>query len=254
LRVLLSTDVKVPTALFLWDERWSPALVGLVAGKLVERYARPVVVVGAHAGQWIGSGRSIPAYDVTTALRSIGDGILARVGGHAQACGFALNDGARLAELGERLRGHAQTALEHENLMPTIVVDLEIPLEAVDLPLAESLDRLAPFGEGNRRPMFVSRAVRLVTADVMGSAKNHLRLTLVTARGRRLKALGFKMGERVIELAVGQALDVAYTVAVNEWNGVRSAECHLVDFQVCSSSFVPMVVHAAIQGRPELAL
>lgn len=222
---------RPPQAIMLWDARWSPALVGLVAGKLLERFARPIAVVGFHEGTWIGSGRSIPAYDITQGIKAAGEGILTRAGGHVQACGFALKEEEQLSCLGERLVEHARGALGDESLRPTIEIDMEIPLEAVDMTLAESLDLLAPFGEGNRRPVFVSRGVRVVGVDVMGSAKNHLRLTLLTARGHRLKGLGFKMGERVVELAVGQVLDIAYTVAINEWNGRRTAECRLIDFK-----------------------
>lgn len=222
---------NLPNAITLWNADWSPALVGLVAGKLLERFARPITVVGQHEGTWIGSGRSIPVYDITQGVRLAGEGILTRAGGHVQACGFALKDESLLPAFADALAKHAGKVLEMTQLVPSVDVDAEISLQAVELPLAEDLDRLAPFGEGNRRPVFISRNVRVIAIDLIGAAKNHLRLTVATPGGRRVKALGFKLGERVMELEVGAAIDLVYTVAINEWNGRRDAECRLIDFK-----------------------
>ncbi len=224
----------LPKAIVLWKETWSPSLVGLVAGRFVEKFGRPVVAVGSHEGTWIGSGRSIAAYNITAGMRASGEGILTRVGGHVQACGFALNDATRLPELSERLVAHATAALSDEQIIPELLIDAEIPLEAVDLALTEQITSLAPFGMGNARPLFVSRGCSIVNADRIGSTKSHLRLTLLTARGRRVKAIGFKMGERFSDISIGGSMDLVYHVAVNEWNGSRSAECRIVDF-VCIS-------------------
>lgn len=223
-----------PHAIMLWDERWSPALVGLVAGKLLERFARPIAVVGCHAGTWIGSGRSIAAYNITEGIRRAGEGMLTRAGGHVQACGFALTHADGLTDLAERLAAHAKQSLGDGLLVPTLELEADISLEAVDMSLTESVERLAPFGEGNRRPVFVSRSVRVAAIDVIGSSKNHLRLTVVTPRGRRVKALGFKLGERVVELSSNAVIDLVYTLAINEWNGQRSAECRIIDFRLCT--------------------
>lgn len=221
----------LPHAITLWKENWSPALVGLVAGKLLERFARPITVVGQHEGTWIGSGRSIPAYDITQGVRLAGEGILTRSGGHVQACGFALKDETRLTEFAEALAKHAKEQLEPHQLVPTINIDADMSLDMVEMPFAEDIARLEPFGEGNRRPIFLSRNVRIAALDLIGANKNHLRLTLITPRGRRVKALGFKLGERVMEVSVGAAIDLVYTVAINEWNGRKDAECRLLDFK-----------------------
>ncbi len=220
-----------PHTIMLWDESWSPALVGLVAGKMLERFSRPIAVVGSHEGQWIGSGRSIPSYDITAGIQAAGDGLLSRSGGHGQACGFAIKDPAQLPELATRLNAHAETLLAKDQLVPTVNIDAEISLDDVALEMADDVARLEPFGEGNRRPNFLSKNVRIAAIDLIGSAKNHLRLTLVSPKGRRVKALGFKIGERVIELSVGAAIDIVYTIAINEWNGSKNAECRIIDFK-----------------------
>lgn len=217
----------------LWKKGWSPALVGLVAGKFADRFARPVIIIGHHQGTWIGSGRSIRMYDITEAVRSAGEGILTRVGGHPQACGFALQDEARLQELSERLTAHASSALSEECLIPTIQIDAELPLASITPSFVEDLERLAPFGEGNRRPVFLSRRLPVVSADLMGAQKNHLRLVILAEDGRRIKCVGFKEGARLSELKIGEPIDLVYTMTVNEWNGRKEAELRLID--LCTS-------------------
>ncbi len=214
----------------VWDRDWSPALAGLVAGRFAEKYGKPVIVVGHHAGTWIGSGRSVPAYDITEAVRSSGEGVLTRVGGHAQACGFSLPHEELLSGLAERLAAHARA---HEGLAayrPALDIEQEISLSQLDPAFVEEVERLAPFGEGNRRPLFVSRACPVVTADLIGSQKNHLRVQVMAPSGRRVKLLGFKQGDRLSEIPAGQTVDVVYTVCINEWNGRREAEGRMVDF------------------------
>ncbi|MSR85731.1 single-stranded-DNA-specific exonuclease RecJ [Candidatus Uhrbacteria bacterium] len=252
--IILKTQYPIlnTSAIALWDTRWSPSLVGLVAGKFADRYARPTIVIGFYEGKWIGSGRSIPGFDITAAMRSVGDGLLTRVGGHPQACGFALDDEKKLASLADRLQAHVSSKLKQEDCVPVMMIDAEISLDQIDESFAQTINHLEPFGEGNRRPMFVSRNCLVVAVDLIGSQKNHLRLGLLAPNGRRIKALGFKIGDRVSEVAIGKTIDLVYHVAINEWQGTRTIECRLIDF-VCTSSFAPTEAHVAIQAQPALA-
>jgi single-stranded-DNA-specific exonuclease len=220
--------VDGPKVLLLWDKRWSPALVGLVAGRLLERYARPVVAIGHHEGQWIGSGRSIISYNITEAMRTSGEGILTRVGGHVQACGFAFEDETRLSELSERLHAHAAERLTSENLVPKKTYDGELDLGDVQAELIRVLDQFEPFGEGNPRPLFCTRRVLITAVGVMGTEGRHLRMT-VAAGGAFLKCVGFGMGSRLGELRVGGTVDLLYHVNMNKWNGREEPQAMLVD-------------------------
>lgn len=221
-----------PKIILLWDKRWSPALVGLVAGRLMERYARPVVAIGQHEGQWIGSGRSISSYNITDAMRVSGEGILTRVGGHVQACGFAFEDEARLPELSDRLHAHAAERLMADALIPKKMYDAELHLTEVNAELIRILDQFEPFGEGNARPLFCTRRVLITSIGVMGTEGRHLRMT-VSAGGGFLKCVGFSMGERLEELRVGGTVDLLYHVNMNKWNGREEPQAMLVD--VCVS-------------------
>lgn len=213
------------------DERWSPSLVGLVAGRFLEKYWKPVVAIGAHDGTWIGSGRSMEAFHVTEAVKKAGEGILTRAGGHKQACGFALTDATRIPLFEERLQEHARTWLTEETLMPTLTIDADIPLSFVTLEEASRVEQLQPFGEGNRRPVFCARRCIVGSVDRMGATQQHLRLQLVDENGRRVKFVGFNQAELGKDLAPGQRIDIAFTIAINEWQGMRTAEGRIVDIR-----------------------
>lgn len=221
------SDDKV---IVLWKENWSPSLVGLVAGRYADLYSRPVVVIGQHDGQWIGSGRSIPTYNITDAVKAAGEGILTRSGGHMQACGFALEDASKLDEFKRRLVENAKS-IPDEDLTPLLNIDAEIPLLSVTPKTAEAVEGMEPFGMGNPKPIFATKNARVISCDTMGASGSHLRLALLDENGRKVKAVGFKMGSRLLEILNKQNIDVAYNIAINEWQGIRNAECHLVDFR-----------------------
>jgi single-stranded-DNA-specific exonuclease len=218
----------------LWKENWSPSLVGLVAGRFADKFAKPVIGIGFHEKHWIGSGRSIPSYNITEAVKAAGEGILTRSGGHAQACGFALEDTSMIPTFRDRLIEHASSMPKNE-MIPLLNIDADIPLSALNMEAAETVASLEPFGMGNPQPVFVSRKCRVLSSGTMGSTNAHLRFQLLDDTGRVVKAVAFKMGERANEAPMGTSIDVVYNMSVNEWNGKRSAEAHVIDFRPCIS-------------------
>lgn len=214
----------------LWHEDWSPSLVGLVAGRVMERTGRPVIAIGRHGSTWIGSGRSPACFDVTAAMRTAGEGILTRVGGHVQACGFALESPDKLPDLRERLLKHAETALKGVLLQPELKIDAEIPLEAINWNLWEDLVRCEPFGQENPRPVFCLRRAFIAKAERISEGK-HLRVQVVAPSGKSLKLMAFSYPADAWLPAPGTWADLALNVSVNEWQGVRTLEGRLVDMQ-----------------------
>lgn len=216
----------------LWSSEWSPALVGLVAGKFLDRIGKPTIAIGKHGSRWIGSGRSFPSYDITQAVKIAGEGLLTHSGGHIQACGFSFDDDAHLPLFIERLQQHATQSIKEEDCVPLLEIDADIALEEINWQLVETIIRLEPFGEGNKRPMFVTRGLTVVSLDLVGQQQNHVRCRLRSPAGRTEQFIGFKLGDRAEECAVGNTVDVVYDVGVNEWNGRRDIQCKLVDFRV----------------------
>ena len=216
----------------LWHETWSPALVGLVAGKIADRYGLPAVAIGKHGSQWIGSGRSYPAYDITAAVRRVGDGLLTRSGGHVQACGFSLADDQNVPVFADRLRQDAGERLTDGALGPILEVDAELPLEDISWPLVETLSTFAPFGCGNPEPTFMSQGLMVAGASTVGQDGRHLRFVAKSPRGTVQKFIAFNQGKRAAEATVGSMIDVAYHVGANEWNGRKEIQCKVADFRM----------------------
>jgi single-stranded-DNA-specific exonuclease len=215
----------------LWHETWSPALVGLVAGRIADRYGMPTVAIGKHGDHWIGSGRSFPAYDITAAVKRVGDGLLTRSGGHIQACGFALADDHHVPVFADRLREDAVTNVRTEDLGPTLDLDALIGLDQADDRLVEELKRFAPFGCGNAEPVFGARALRVLSAGTVGQNGKHLRFVAKDASGAVQKFIGFNFGNRAEDVRPDASIDVAFQVNENEWNGRTEVQCKVIDLQ-----------------------
>lgn len=223
-------DQPEESAIFLWNEEWSPALVGLVAGRFVERFARPTVVVGSHEGVWIGSGRSTSTYDITAAMRAAGGDRLTRIGGHIQACGFALSDPMHLPKIAEELHAHAADVFRDGRPTPTLLIDADLPLANVNEAFVEEIKKLEPYGEGNPKPLFRSENVLVTKVDTIGSTQAHLRMSVADG-GVMRKTIGFKLGSRASELSVGTRVDLVYHVSINVWNGRSEVQLIVKDFQ-----------------------
>lgn len=217
--------------LVLWDKEWSPALVGLVAGRFLDRYGKPCVCIGKHGDKWIGSGRAPSFYNITEAVRSSGEGLLTRAGGHAQACGFSFVQDEQAPLFAQRLREHALISLANENLKPEIEIHAELRLEDLDWELIKTLQYFEPYGIGNPRPLFQTQNLEVTERSNVGQIGSHMRCLLRSDSGLVQKFMGFRMGERLEEMTVGSKVDVVYDVGVNEWNGQRTIECKLNDFR-----------------------
>jgi len=224
-------DAPSGALLYAVGARWPAGVVGLVAGKLAERFNRPALVLTKAHGQYVGSGRSIEAFDITAALKEVAD-LLDRFGGHPQACGLSLKNDVDPHELGVRLERIARRRLENRDVTPTIEIDAEVVLDDVNWKLVEDVQRLAPFGMDAERPRFLARGMRVVAVDTVGKDGNHLRLHVRHATSEVRKTIGFRFGAWVERLKRGDSVDCVFEVGVNEWNSNREIELKLLDLDL----------------------
>lgn len=215
----------------LWRDDWSPALVGLVAGRVADRFGVPVIAIGKHGGQWIGSGRSIPSYDITEAVRRAGEGLLTRSGGHAQACGFAFTEDEHLPIFADRLRSDAEERIDRALLGPAMDIHAEISLQDINWKLIEDLAGMEPYGAQNPAPVFIVRNAEVVSSSTVGKDGKHLRLTVRSPDSVPRPFIAFGFGHRVSEAMHRNRLDIACTIGVSEWNGKKDIQCKVVDFR-----------------------
>jgi len=221
-------------ALVLAGRGWHVGVIGIVAGRLAEKYHRPVVLisldeVGVKPG--VGSARSIRKFDLHQALTAQGHHLVA-FGGHAAAAGLKIEEG-RLEDFRADFCEFAAAALSTGDLEQELRIDAEAPLSAFSLAAVEQIERLAPFGQGNARPMFCASQIRLdESPKTMGGSGRHLSLR-VSQHGTQMRAVAFGAAEWAEDLArVEGPLDLAFRPVINEFRGRRNVELQLADWRV----------------------
>ena len=207
-RCLETPVTDTEAALVFWGEGWHRGVVGIVASRVMQRYHRPAIVMGVETGVAQGSGRSIAAFHLLDALESMRE-LFTKFGGHAHAAGLTL-PAASLETFRDRLQAWAGERLTPEDMCPTVEVDALLTLPEIDEDLWAALERIAPFGMDNPRPLFALRGVQLAGPPQLWKEK-HLKL-VVKQGGRTMVLKGFGLGDRAGELASGGALDIAFEI------------------------------------------
>jgi single-stranded-DNA-specific exonuclease len=220
-------------ALVLAGAGWHAGVIGIVASRMVETFGRPTLLVALpERGERIasGSGRSIAGFPLHEALRYCDDLLLSH-GGHHAAAGFRLVPD-RLDALRERFCEYAERYFPSGPPTPTLRIDAEAPLSVFTVRMVESLRPLEPYGAGNRQPLFLASDLRLAGEPrVVGKDQNHLSFR-VCQGGVTLKAIAFKMADRIDELrSAGGACSLVFTPKINDWQGRTSVDLEVVDLQ-----------------------
>ena len=219
-------DIGAHNLLVVWAEGWHRGVIGIVASKLVETFARPAIVLSIDGDVAHGSGRSIPGFNLLEALEQCAD-VFVRYGGHKQAAGMVLETG-RLKELRTRLAAYADETLGPEDLRPRLTVDGPLPLTAIGSRLIADLGALEPFGPGNRRPVFHAVPVEVVDGP-HPLKQRHLRMT-VRQGGAKFRAIAWRAAERAaVYERHGSGLDLAFSLAENIYRGESFLELSVAD-------------------------
>jgi single-stranded-DNA-specific exonuclease len=200
----------------LASEDWHVGVIGIVASRLVERFQRPVVLIAGSEDGWRGSGRSVSSFDLHGALAACSEH-LERFGGHRAAAGLSI-DPANVAAFTEAFAAHADETLTDLDLRPVTVVDAIVSAEDLTLPLAQELDRLAPFGLGNPDITLLVPGTQPVSPATVGDGK-HLRFR-VRQNGRDAgSAIAFGQGSQLDRVRAEGLFDLACRLKENHWNG-----------------------------------
>lgn len=233
------------------DQIWNEGVIGLVAGKITERYHRPSLIISrlVEAAEFDpqtkklvpkkiafkGSGRSIEGFNLIAAIESCSEH-LEKFGGHPMACGFSVSSPEKLKAFLEKLKELADSGLEESVLAPKLKIEAEIPFIAIEFPLAEAINRLAPFGQNNPQPRFVSRRLRIDDIMTMGFDGKHIKMRFSQfdeekKETRSFWGLAFGGAESYKEYVVGDLVDLAYYLEINEFNGRRELQLKIIDLQ-----------------------
>ena len=217
------------------SEGWHPGVVGLVAARLKEKFARPAFAIALEPGGiGTGSGRSIPGVDLGKAVRhAVEQGLLIKGGGHAMAAGVTLRK-ERLAEFRAYLESALAADVAEARHVNEILIDGAISARAATPELVATLNRAGPFGSGNPEPIVALPSHQLVYADEVGQA--HLKLRFKSGDGATVNAIAFrsvgqKLGNALVQHR-GQVLHVAGTLTVDRYQGVERVQLRVLDVAV----------------------
>jgi single-stranded-DNA-specific exonuclease len=237
LRILAAMQMRVDTdeelqrafCLVVDGEGWHRGVIGICATRLVERYGKPTLVISRDGEEGHGSGRSIAGFHLLDALEQEScRRLFTRFGGHSHAVGFALPC-ANIASLRAAMDGYARTKLSAVDLQPTLEIDGELSLDEVSPKLFDCLRQLEPFGQGNREPVFVTKATRLIgPARVL--KEKHMKLRVAGQNGRAFDVLAWRMADTLqpLNLLVGESLDLAFRLEENhhpDFGGLQLVLC-----------------------------
>ncbi len=212
------------------DEDYPAGIVGLVAGRLSGEFYRPTVVVKIGKQQSNGSCRSIPEFNIVQALNQCRH-LFTNFGGHPQAAGFTLPT-KNLPHLKAALLELATAELAGVDLRPHLDIDAEIKLTDLGGNTFPTLQKLAPFGQGNPNPTFLSREVEVIDCRTIGSNGEHLKLKLLQD-GFLWDGIAFQAGDYRREIA--PLMDIVYYLELDQWRGEQRLRLNLLDFAPAKS-------------------
>ena len=216
------------------------SFAGILAGRLRERYYRPAIVLTMTAeGLLKGSGRSIEEYNMCEGLAACQEYLL-KFGGHAMAAGLTL-ELAKMEELRRAL--NSQCMLDDSDMVPTLHIDVPMPIHYVSFALIEQLELLAPFGRANEKPLFAEAKLKVISARVLGKTGNVLKLVLENETGASCEAIYYEVQEfldnirhwfgadecdQILHGWLNKVvLDVVYYPTINEYNGTKSVQLRI---------------------------
>jgi single-stranded-DNA-specific exonuclease len=221
-------DIGARSILVVAGEGWHRGVIGIVASKLVDAFHRPAIVLSVEGDLAQGSCRSIPHFDLLSALERCA-GHLLRFGGHKQAAGLTL-EAARIRDFRLAVNDIADETLGPDDLMPRLRIDADLDFRTITGDVAAGVAALAPFGAGNPRPVFAARGVEIVDGPRM-LKERHLKMAL-KQEGRIFRAVAWRAAERHEYLTGHKAgLDVAFSLEQNQYNGETFVELTLADLR-----------------------
>ncbi|MBL7141940.1 single-stranded-DNA-specific exonuclease RecJ [Patescibacteria group bacterium] len=205
---------------------WPRGVIGLSANKLVDQYNRPAIVLTCQNDEVVGSGRSIPGFNLHQTLSQV-EKYFARFGGHPGAIGLTLKNPDDFESFKKEVLRLGQQKLKPEALVPKIKIDIQVNLEDIDWPLYEELVKFEPFGRDNFQPNFLIKNVSLNDIQMVGQNGRHCRLMV----GQGRKMIYFGANHKMKGLKTGDKADIIFQLGINQWNGQQELQMKVIDLR-----------------------
>ncbi len=225
--VLVDTDM--PYILIAHSPDWHVGILGLIAGKLAEKYARPAIAMRDCGDVLVASARSPEYFNIVEALTKHKK-YLVNFGGHAQAAGFNINKD-KLEEFTKEISLYAKERLEKLDLKTVIEIDCELNENEIDFELLDQIEKLQPFGVDNKKPIFVMQNVEPHFVDKVGHDGSHLKFT-ARFNTRSFPVIAFRMGQFTERLRKHPKIDLVFQLDRHNWNNKESIQFQALDFRI----------------------
>jgi single-stranded-DNA-specific exonuclease len=212
----------VSPVILLGAEKWHQGVIGIVASRITEEFHRPAILLSIEGGVARGSARSIPGFDMNTALSSCKN-LLRAFGGHKQAAGLEL-EVKNISIFEECMNRIAREMLSDDDFVPLLEIDAQVDFAEITFGLTRELETLEPFGYGNPEPLLGSKGLEVVSPRIVKD--NHLKMKL-RQRNQSIDAIGFDMASFYENLTGDTTVDAVFTPSVNEWEESRYLQLHL---------------------------
>lgn len=215
--------------IFVMGNDWHEGVIGLVAGKLLEKYHRPVLVATNNNGIVKGSARSISGFNITKALEKFSK-YLERYGGHELAAGFTLKE-ENVTDFEKAILKYANKEISEEQLLGELRIDAHLESDDINISLIDSLGRLEPFGYSNSKPLIALTDLVVFRKQVMGQDGNHMKLLLKGSGIDLLTATFFNCDEDIEKINENSVVDIAGYPDINTWNGMENVQFNVKEWK-----------------------
>lgn len=210
---LVDKSIDLSHKLIFISGYYNPGIIGLLAGRLTEKYYLPSIVISTSGEVAKGSCRSIPELNIIESLRAYSD-LFVDLGGHPLAAGFSIKP-ENITKLQKKLSKSVFSLLGRLSLEPHIDVDAIMDIGAVTIKNISAIQKLAPFGIGNPEPIFLFKDVTMTNVKAIGQTGDHLKF-----KAGSLDAIAFKKGELLAKLPDGVKVDIIASLSLNNWNNL----------------------------------
>lgn len=210
------------------NKKWHAGIVGLIAGRLTEKYSYPSIIMEEREDKLIASCRSIEAINIFKVLEQAKD-LFEHFGGHAQAAGFSLEP-QKYLEFEDRIDFILKREAKKIDFRPILKIDCEVQPTDISWKNLEIIEKLAPFGIGNEKPTFLLKNIKPHAVHTTGKKNNHIKFSIETPLGK-IKVIGFNQGFMQKDLMEHKPIDLVFRLERNEWKGKQYIQLRLVDLK-----------------------
>lgn len=224
-----------PKLIFEGSPDWPIGLVGLIAGKVKDKYCKPAIVYHQRGDLIHASCRSIPEFDLMSMLKQSAK-FFNDYGGRCGTAGFRMNV-KNLNQVKEKFNQIVKEKMRNVNIDPLLKIDKELHFKDINWKNYDQIQHFAPFGKANLEPRFLVKGLEISNLRVVGNNGGHLKMSLTmfnkdSKTAKNFNAIGFGLGKKIEEIKRGDLIDIVFELIVNEWNGQRNLEMKIIDLKL----------------------